>query len=235
MRPVVRGDCPQDGNGADIRFSEYANARGDMIIRLGEYCSYCEMQLDASLAIEHIKPKQPPGASVVRPERALAWNNFLLACTNCNSTKGNTEVNLDDCLWPDRDNTFMALKYAEGGLVSSVPGIMQDKANRLISLVGLDKTPDTSTASDRRWQNRRETWDMATRAMENLASCNNSYMKDQIVETAQAKGFWSTWMTVFKDDPDMLRRFIEAFPGTDTDCFDAAHGYVPIARPGGQC
>jgi len=235
MRPVVRGACPQDAHGAVIKFTDYASARRDMIARLGEYCSYCEMQLDASLAIEHVKPKQPPGAAAPLPERELVWGNFLLACTNCNSTKGNAEIDLNDYLWPDRDNTFRAMGYAEGGLVSSVLGIQHEKAEKLIALVGLGKTPDTATASDRRWLNRREAWDMATRSKERLTRCNLDDMKNQIIETVQAKGFWSIWMTVFKDDADMLIRLITAFPGTSSDCFDAVQNHAPIARPGGQC
>jgi hypothetical protein len=39
-------------------------------------------------------------------------------------------------------------------------------------------------------------------------------MKDQIIDTVKAKGFWSVWMTVFSDDADMLDRLMVAFPGT---------------------
>lgn len=235
MRPVIRGDCPQNAAGQYIQFSDYANARKELIARLGEYCSYCEMQLDASLAVEHVQPKQPPGSAVVMVQRALSWDNFLLACTNCNSTKSNTDVVLNDYLWPDRDNTFKAIKYTEGGVVSSVADVDQVRANKLIQLVGLDKMPDTQTASDRRWLNRKEAWDMATRAKERLCRSNSNEMKDQITETVQAKGYWSIWMTVFKDDADMLSRFIAIMPGTDTTCFDATNGYIPTNRVGGFC
>ena len=39
-------------------------------------------------------------------------------------------------------------------------------------------------------------------------------------------------MTVFKDDGDMLNRFIETFPGTCQDCFDCQG--KPIPRPHGN-
>lgn len=219
MRPVIRGACPQD-NGQDVCFSEYPQARRDLIGRLGEYCSYCEMQLDASLAVEHVQPKKPPGAKAVLPERELAWGNFLLACTNCNSTKGDTDVALDDYLWPDRDNTFHSLAYSEGGRVQSATGPQQAQADCLIALVGLQKAPDTAEASDRRWLNRREAWDMAVRAKDRLARCPSDDMKEQIIETVQAKGFWSIWMTVFKDDADMQARLIAALRGTRTEYFE---------------
>lgn len=235
MRPVVRGPCPQDDAGQDIIFKAYTNARSEMIKRLGEYCSYCEMHLDASLAIEHIQPKQPPGAASAITQRELCWDNFLLACTNCNSTKGNTEVTLDDSLWPDRDNTFLALTYSEGGRVTSKPSPVKAQADKLISLVGLQKSPDTADASDRRWLNRKEAWDMATRARERLARNRQHDMKEQIVDTACANGYWSIWMTVFKNDPDMLARLIAKMPGTSQECFDAANNYAPRQRLGGLC
>lgn len=214
MRPVVRGSCPQDEHGVDLVFGSYAQARGALIARLGECCSYCEMQLDASLAVEHVQPKKPPGAAAVLPERALAWNNFLLACTNCNSTKGDTDVLLNDYLWPDRDDTFHSLTYSEGGLVHCAHGPEQARAQKLLDLVGLQKMPDTAEASDRRWSNRREAWDMAVHAKKRLARCNIDDMRDQIIDTVKAKGFWSVWMTVFSDDADMVARLMDAFPGT---------------------
>jgi hypothetical protein len=106
----------------------------------------------------------------------------------------------------------------------------------MIKLVGLDKRPSViKEASDRRWLNRKEAWDIATRSKERLTRSNTEDMKAQIIETAQAKGFWSVWMTVFKDDADMLSRFITAFSGTCADCFDSAKGFAPIPRQGGLC
>lgn len=222
MRPVLRGACPQDENGQEIKFAAYQKARGELIQRMGEYCSYCEMQLDASLAVEHVQPKKPPGAAAVMPERELNWDNFLLACTNCNSTKGDTDVILNDYLWPDRDDTFHALRYSEGGMVDSIPGAMKVQSDRLIQLVGLHIKPDNAEASDRRWLNRREAWDMAVRAKSRLTQCPldaTQVMREQIIETAQAKGFWSVWMTVFADDLVMRNRLLQALPGTNTGLF----------------
>ena len=237
MRPVVRGTRPQNAENEDIEFTEYAQARAELIKRMGEFCSFCEMHLDASLAVEHVQPKQPPGAAAVDQARALNWDNFLLGCANCNSTKGNTDVDLTQYLSPDRDNTFRALKYSEGGIVSTaLDGELEVKAQNIIKLTGLDKQPlNDPKASDRRWKNRRETWDIAKRAKGRLQICDCQEMRDQILETATAQGFWSIWMTVFKDDPDMLRRFISAFPGTSADCFDSATGYAAVARVGGGC
>lgn len=237
MRPITRGNRPQDQNGNEIQFPEYSKARSELIRRLGEFCSYCEMHLDASLAVEHVQPKQPPGATQVNMDRALNWDNFLLACTNCNSTKGNEDVSLDEYLWPDRDNTFRALKYSEGGVISSgLDGDLGRKAENTIELTGLHKHPlNDPKASDRRWQNRKEVWEIACRSKCNLIKNNTSEMREQIVMTATGHAYWSVWMTVFKDDADMLERFLNAFPGTCKECFDQNNGFSALRRQGGQC
>lgn len=234
MRPIVRGECPTDSNNQNIQFTTYTEARGELINRLGEYCSYCEMQLDSSLAVEHVKPKKPQGSDTIDTSRLLDWNNFLLSCTNCNSTKGNKDVILDEYFWPDLDNTFQVLTYSEGGVISPAPNLddqSKEKVKKTISLTGLNKNPGNDPrASDRRWQNRRETWDIAVESKKGLEECNTVQLRKQIIETAKAKGFWSIWMTVFKNDPDMLQRFIKAFPGTCEPCFDDQNEYLPIPR-----
>ena len=242
MRPVERGHRPQE-QGTAVVFSEYSEARGELIRRIGEYCSYCEMHLDSALSIEHIQPKKPKGRTEIDSQRELDWDNFLLACPNCNSTKSNQEIALADYLWPDRDNTFRAFHYCEGGVVTpAFQGELGRKAQNTIHLFGLDKMPSMvceemhrNRASDRRWNNRREAWDKAVRAKMRLAQNDTVELREQIVENAVSNGYWSIWMTVFHDDSDICRRLIETFPGTCKDCFDAQHGYVPIKRKGGQC
>jgi uncharacterized protein (TIGR02646 family) len=235
MRPVVRGICPTDDNGSDVVFNQYSKARGPLIGRIGEYCSYCEMHLDASLAIEHVKPKQ------YNPDEELHWGNFLLSCTNCNSTKGQEDVELNDYLWPDKDNTFYALQYDEGGLVSPSDRLddnpaLKEKAQETIRLTGLDKQPANNPAvSDRRWINRRETWDIAVDSRRDLESNDAPEMRRQIIRSATARGYWSIWMTVFEDDPDIRQRLLRAFPGTCTVCFDPDNGFAPLCRDEGQC
>ncbi|GAB4292819.1 MAG: hypothetical protein Fur0025_28750 [Oscillatoriaceae cyanobacterium] len=222
MRPIDRGSAPK-------KFREYKDARGDLIDRLGEYCSYCEMHLDASLAVEHVQPQSSS------PHLTLVWDNFLLGCTNCNSTKKDKQITLNYYYWPDRDNTFRAFEYCQGGIVrvsGSLTATEQQCAQNTLELTGLDRTPKNNpSASNRRWLNRREAWDIAERAMKNLTKNNTSEMREQIIETAKAKGFWSVWMTVFRDDRDMLDRLIKAFPGTCQSCFNSQ--CQPVPRPGG--
>lgn len=229
MRPVDKGDWPEDAEGCRKEFSDYSEARGDLIGRLGEYCSYCEMHLDSSLAVEHVQPKTH------HPDLRTDWDNFLLACGNCNPTKGSEDVRLDDYFWPDRNNTFLAFEYIEGGRVRvsrELAAELRSRAQATVTLTGLDKTPlNDPKAADRRWQNRRETWDMATHVLERLHAKDSLEFRETIVNLAKAKGYWSVWMTVFADDKDMVRRFIERFQGTYRDCFNAE--YKPIPRTAG--
>lgn len=211
MRPVDRGDVPLDDSGQPKKFREYQYARGDLIDRMGQYCSYCETHLGASLHIEHVKPK------VHNPDHELRWSNFLLACANCNPTKGDANIDLDDYYWPDKDNTFRAIEYREGGLVQAHPNLsleQRTKAEETIKLTGLKKTPGNDPkASDRRWSNRRDAWKKAKRSLRRLQATDSQSMREQIVDTAS-------------------RLFIEALPGTSQECFDDNCNAIP--RPGGS-
>lgn len=227
MRPVDKGEAPRT-------YANYQDAGPDLQTRLGEYCSYCERKLATHLAVEHIQPK-----SLV-PTLATAWSNFLLGCVHCNSSKGDIPIQLPDYLWPDTDNTLRAIGYSRGGLVSPSPSLspsLHAKANATIALTGLDKYPGnpgrTPTLSDKRWLHRKEAWQYATSALTRLqAQPGNTGMREQIVETAIAAGFFSIWWTVFAGDADMRRRFRAAFPGTDSSSFDAQENCQ--YRPGGQ-
>lgn len=235
MRPIVRGDMPKDENGTPKVFQKYQEARFDLSIRLGQYCSYCEIFVPAALEVEHIQPKK---GRYARPDLTLAWVNFLLACKNCNTTKSHKRVDdqLQEHYWPHQDNTFRAFKYLAGGIVTVNPELSdpeKERAQRTIELTGLDKMPILgSKASDWRWQNRRVAWEKAQRARGHLQQHDTPQMREQIVDTAMASGFWSVWMTVFESDSDILQRFIQRFPGTCTDCFDDQS--QPVPRSGGS-
>ncbi|MGC1379345.1 MAG: hypothetical protein WA821_24150, partial [Anaerolineales bacterium] len=57
MRPVDRGAHPQKQDGSLVEFLKYQDAKPHLIKQLGEYCSYCEMQLSSALAVEHMLPQ----------------------------------------------------------------------------------------------------------------------------------------------------------------------------------
>lgn len=229
MRPVDKG--------SDLgEIKSYENAQQPLTERLGEYCSYCERWIASGIHVEHKKPKKE------YPETQFSWRNFLLACGNCNSGKGHGKLNLEDYLWPDSDNTFLAFNYDSQGRV--LPNkIHADLINRKIEstwlALGLNKHPDSQIAGhqipsskDKRWLHRQQAWKNAVNRKSQLAAFDTAVRRNEIVEMAVQRGFWSVWMTVFQDDADMRRRLIEAFPGTCPSCFD--DNTQPIRRPGGQ-
>lgn len=223
MRPVRRGTSPQTGD-----FSDYADTKPNMISRLGSYCSYCERKIVTQLAVEHIQPKGLPAYF----HQAGNWNNFLLACVNCNSTKKDKDVILADVLLPDRDNTFVAFHYTTDGKVEpalEIDARLAKKAEHSLALNGLDKAINevldengNLVAIDRVSQ-RMQAWLKAKLAREFIfKNPDNEAVKCLAVENAKCNGFFSIWMTVFHDDADMLNRLIDAFPGTRASgCFDS--------------
>jgi uncharacterized protein (TIGR02646 family) len=209
----------------------YQEYKADLIERLGAFCAYCEAQLGAGSAVEHIEPRSHAS------HRTLDWDNLLLSCVNCNSTKGVQQPLALDVYLPDRDNTTRAFQYGEGGLVSPHPTLgpeQRDKARRTLKLFGLDRTPaNDPRARDRRWFNRRETWGMARRMLERWQrKRGDPELRETLIELAKAQGHWSIWMSVFEAEPEIRQALIDAFPGTCRSCFDA--NTQPVPRPGGS-
>ena len=57
-----------------------------------------------------------------------------------------------------------------------------------------------------------ESWGIAERSLARLQVLDEELMREQIVRTCKSEGSWSVWMTVFKDDADMLQRFTKVRP-----------------------
>ncbi|MBL0385294.1 HNH endonuclease [Tumebacillus sp. ITR2] len=236
MRPIEKSRHPRDHQQQILTFPTYQHARGPLLETIGSYCSYCERPL-SNPAVEHKMCRQH------HPHFELKWNNFLLSCTNCNSTKAHhNHLVLLDCIWPDRDNTYLAFVYTAGGNIevnSNLPTLIQERAQRTLDMTGIHRKPSLDIAvnptfPDQRWKKRREAWNEATDArqdlQEDLGTPNEAKMKKHIINQAKATGYWSIWMTVFHDDPDMKKRLIDAFTGTSSTCFDATQQPVPRRR-----
>lgn len=224
MRPVDKGAAP-------AAYASYQDAGPDLQARLGDYCSYCERQIETHLAVEHVQSK------VRRASLRNRWGNFLLGCVHCNSSKGKKRIALRDYFWPDRDNTLRAFDYVKGGLVlpcATLNAAERGKAQGTMALTGLDKYPGNAgrepTVSDRRWQRRYEIWQLAEKDRARLADQDTPVVRELIVENATARGMFSIWWTVFTGDTDMRRRLREAFVGTHGASFDANENTVPRAK-----
>jgi uncharacterized protein (TIGR02646 family) len=231
MRPIDRGDSPQDED-----FDNYRDAFPNLVSRMGFFCSYCERRIATNLAVEHIQPKNLP-----QYEHLVGrWDNFLLGCVNCNSTKLNRDVVFDELLLPDRDNTGHAYHYVEDGTIEISDLLSVDQAvlaEKTLWLTGLDKpiseVEDENgqlVAVDRVGQ-RMETWLIALMSRDELDASPSDGLRRQVVLTALAQGYFSIWMSVFSDDVEMRTRFVNEFPGTATDCFDAVALTTVSPRP----
>jgi uncharacterized protein (TIGR02646 family) len=236
MRPVTRGASPQAGD-----FADYQDARPFLISRLGPFCSYCERRT-TPLHVEHIQPKGLPQYAGLMGK----WDNFLLACVNCNSTKTNKNVLLDRHYLPDRDNTFAAFTYLSDGRVEPKPADLMGE--RTLALTGLNQpirqTFDENgflVATDR-VGDRMVAWGLALESKRELAATSTDGMRRQIVRTAMCEGFFSIWMKVFEGDPVMRQMLVDGFgtgmgyrgfAGTAKDCFDAQTRPVTPRPPNG--
>lgn len=227
MRPVIKGNNTK-------KFEPYTDAQAPLITTIGEHCSYCGRWIASGIHVEHKQPK------LNYPLLKFSWSNFLLSCSNCNSTKSSGLLNLDDYIWPDTDNTLLGFDYDSEGRVipksHADPDICIKISNTWIML-GLNKHPDTTTLGyveptkkDMRWLHRKQEWLKAQRALNRLRVNDTDQIREMIVDTAM-NGIFSIWFSVFYDDVDMKKRLVDLFIGTDSSCFDA--DFNPINRVGG--
>jgi uncharacterized protein (TIGR02646 family) len=231
MRPVLRGLSPRE-----IDFENYRDAFVDLLSRMGPFCSYCERRINTQLAVEHIQPKALPAYSHLEGR----WDNFLLGCVNCNSTKSDKDVVLAEVMLPDRDNTAAAFTYHEDGRISINADLTQRQqmlAESILELTGLNKRPqDIFDANERlvateRFSQRKEAWLIALMSKDDLSQNPTEAFRRQIARTASSHGFFSIWMSVFEEELQVRRLLIQEFNGTAIDCFDANTTAYVIPRP----
>ncbi|WFU00693.1 hypothetical protein QA648_10975 [Rhizobium sp. CB3171] len=194
--------------------------------------------MDSNLAVEHIQAKAIPAYAHLEGR----WTNFLLACGNCNSSKGSKPFALTDVLLPDRDNTFLAFDYTDDGKVSVRAGLTAPQtaaATRTLELVGLDKvvTPfmdgnEKLVVTDR-ISKRQEAWGHAVVARRNfLKNPDDEDLLEMVSNSAISEGCFSIWMKVFEDQPAVLARLVNDHPGTrESGCFDPATSAANSPHP----
>lgn len=213
MRPVDKGNAPRTD------YKKYQDAEPDLEKRLGPYCSFCEMCINHVPEVEHLEAKSEGG-------KELDWENLLLSCKYCNTRKG-VRVKSGDkgmYLWPDKDDTFHAYMYDEDiprlneEYLKSKGAEEKTKAENLFELLRLDNIPITPRDKDRRYTLRNETRNYAKESKEGLSKINDCSLRadylDLTIKLALAKGFFSVWMEVFKDDEEVKQLLISSFKGT---------------------
>ncbi len=238
MRPIRRGTSPQAGD-----FKNYKAAFPHLLSRLGFFCSYCERYLSTGLEVEHLQHKDPNDGF---PELVGRWENFLLSCKNCNSTKNTKIVHPSSFLLPDRDNTFFAFQYKPDGTIDVATGLppnLAALAENTLRLVGLQKPAheQMDEQSQRvyidRVSQRMQAWGQAQMAYEDLiAEPDNMALRRTITSLALKTGFFSVWMSVFANHILMQLEFMAAFTGTlESECFhpSTALPISPAPNPDG--
>ena len=238
MRPVVRGAVPQV-NGVNKTVSDYKDWRMDLIDRIGNYCSYCDMLLNDSPQVEHVSPKAP------NPGLLLVWNNMLLACGPCNRAKSDDPYTTATHYIPDYHNTHLGFSYqvvphptkknqsACIVIPRSDPAVNLQKALDTIDLCKLAQLTYNKRATDLRWKYRYEalvTAQLWRMDWDNWGGVVGQRFVALLVTAAQGKGFFSIWFDIFHDVPLVKQALINGFPNTDATSFDAANFYNPVVR-----
>lgn len=225
MRAIDKGNPPRV-------YANYRDCMHDLQLRIGLYCSYCELPIVNEPDVEHVHPKSRGGS-------LTAWNNLLLGCKKCNKIKGSKNANREGYLWPDEDNTFWAYEYSNEIMVKPKPDLPEKVAmcaQNTLTLCGIDRIPERNSTkndlNDRRWQNRRAAWGRAERSLNNWRNQPSPALLETIGDSAQSTGFYSIWIKFFESEPEILAEIKSRFPGTYEPDFSPEG--TPIARPGGR-
>lgn len=220
------------------KYNPSNTARPDLEDNLGHYCGYCEV-FNATTQVDHIVSKDQIKGQNLSKDKKYLWENFIMACGKCNGkdNKTNNEVDFEKMYFPDRNNTFMAFTYGEGGFVAVNPNLsakQKDKAQALMDLVCLDKYlgnpkyPESkfNSRSDKRWFHRDIAWQRAVKSLTEYEA--GQVGAAGVANIAHWSGFFSVWFTVFMAHKDVKKALIDRFVGTAIDCFD--DDYNPIPR-----
>lgn len=235
MRPVDKWDptlmlIPEE-------YNPYQDAKPYLCANLDYMCSYCEKTFkdERDLHVEHIQPKRyiDSTGKAIYANLISKWSNFLLACATCNGTdnKGCKNIVYGTCHLPHLNNTFLSLEYKTGGVVRVNPalkGVSATNAQALLELVGLQKTPTTSSPKDNRWRIRLEVWNKSMRYRQKYEEGKVDI--DTIIDLVRGYGCWSIWFTVFVGCDEVRKALITSFRGTSASCFDSNNHYEPVLR-----
>ncbi len=212
------------------KLSDHKQAKPDLIASMGEYCAYCERQIDAeNLHVEHVKPQK------THSKLALTWGNFLLACGTCNTYKRHfQDVNrqvgiLRMQAWPHLDNSFGAYSYDKNGLVATSAGLTNPHhkamAQQTLTMAGLDQTPAIAASYKQRGliygtiTRRAQVWNVAEIALAAYEQNPTDVQRKTVVNQAQGTGFFSIWMAVFSSHAQVKNDLILCFKAASA-CFN---------------
>lgn len=248
MRPVLKTNRI-GADGHPLEMNPYGSAKPELVNELGTFCSFCEKYNSRSaLHVEHIFGKKCRDASgnLIYEHLQYRWDNFLLACVNCNGVKGSKDVAILLPYMPHENNLLCFIEIVTGGFIKIKNGVQGDsllKARAFIDLVGLDRVPGDIDYSDRddRWDNRMRVYDIAQRQLRKYMETPPTSTIETIVDLARTNGFFSIWYYLFHTHHEVIDalingimidgNFIHPFPGTHVASFMADNNYAAIPRP----
>jgi len=214
MRPVNRSDIPLKKDGTRKEYTSYGQAKDDLRDRLGSFCSYCEMNIENQPDIEHVSPKS------TNPALETVWSNFLLACKPCNIIKSNYNETRDGYVFPDTHNTSFLYEYSITGVKvkDNLDENLKELATATFDLVKLNRKEDTSGRTDDRALARLNSWHKAQEALNDMIEAPSPAMTRATARSCN--GFFSMWLQIFKDYPEVKRAILENVAGSAFDCYD---------------
>ncbi|MCF8294943.1 MAG: HNH endonuclease [Bacteroidales bacterium] len=243
MRPIVKTE-KFDENGSPLLYNPWTSAKQDLVDELGDFCSYCEKQVDrSSLSIDHIHGIKTVDLNGIYlyDNLKFRWDNFLLACKNCNSIKGIKDIEDLDPFMPHLHNLLFYIEIGEGGMIflkADIAGKKRKRAQTFINLIGLDRSPghpDYSSKDDR-WEYRLKAFDIASRYKKKYLANPKETDVETICRLAGCNGFFSVWYYIFKDYPEVVKillngyfsetEFCNPFRGTSLESFDLRDYHV---------
>lgn len=141
-------------------------------------------------------------------------------------------------LWPHLDNTFSAFTYHDDGRVDINPALRGDvhkfaiairkMAGILMSPAKAKKYADLGIAYDGA-SKRKEIWDSVLSSRKVYMANPTGDSVASIAKNAPKMGYFSIWMKVFEDRPEVRLALINAFKA-DPLCFDANSSPVKKGR-----
>ncbi len=247
MRPIVKS-TKNSVAGQPLEYKPWRKAKSDLINEIGSFCSYCEKKVNrSSLHIEHIKGKKVRNnvGDLIYDNLKYRWDNFLLACCNCNSVKGNKDIALTNPFLPHENNLVHFIKIGTGGAIKIKNGVNGNNLARttaFINLVGLDREPSHPDYSDDddRWESRLEAKDFADWQYQKYTANPKQTDIETIVKFAKSIGYFSVWYYQFLGHNEVLNALIngivinglnyQPFKGTHILSFRAPN-YTTLERP----
>ena len=135
-------------------------------------CMYCEDSLGTD--IDHFRPKS------LYPDRSFDWNNYLLACSHCNSNEKRAQFPVDgfgapELIDPSVEDPFAHLAFIpETGLLSAVT----PRGAATERIFGLNRREELTTG-------RADTWSHLERIVAELGDVDDAPIVSQLVEQAR--------------------------------------------------